>query len=152
MLEDRCEFETRRRPPAGETPRNRLPRIHGRPHIRDIRPSGGPRRRRQRIEPVAEAVEGGLFADFKNEQRLVEFKDITPERLLQRYNVALAQSVLLRAVGVEVYVRREPPVKLRRLFRLIKFHRLVCDVESTGPDAYRFKLDGPLSLFTATQK
>src|SRR6476646_7321159 len=97
-------------------------------------------------------VEGGLFADLKSEQRLVRFQDVTPERLLQRYNVALAQAVLLRAVGVQVDVRREPPAKLRRLFRLIKFHRLVCEVEATGPDSYRLKLDGPLSLFSATQK
>jgi predicted nuclease of restriction endonuclease-like RecB superfamily len=71
---------------------------------------------------------------------------------LERYNVALAQAVLLRAVGVTVDVRREPPARVRRLFRLIKFHRLVCDVEVTGPDAYRLNLDGPMSLFTATQK
>jgi predicted nuclease of restriction endonuclease-like RecB superfamily len=100
----------------------------------------------------AEEVEGGLFADLKSEQRLVRFEDVTPERLLERYNVALAQAVLLRATGVEVDVRGEPPARLRRLFRLIKFHRLVCDVEASGPNAYRLKLDGPLSLFTATQK
>src|SRR5438874_1764271 len=67
-------------------------------------------------------------------------------------NLALAQAALLRATGVVIELRREPPAKLRRLFRLIKFHRLVCEVESTGPDFYRLKLDGPLSLFTATHK
>jgi len=97
-------------------------------------------------------VEAGLFADLKSEQQLVKFQDTTAERLLQRYNVALAQAVLLRAVGVAVDIRREPPARLRRLFRLVKFHRLVCEVESLGPEAYRLKLDGPMSLFTATQK
>ena len=47
----------------------------------------------------AAAVEQGLFADLKSEQRLVRFKDIPAERLLQRYNVALAQAVLLRSTG-----------------------------------------------------
>jgi len=97
-------------------------------------------------------IEASLFADLKSEQQLVKFDDTTPERLLQRYNVALAQAVLLRAVGVTIDIRREPPARLRRLFRLVKFHRLVCDVEALGPDAYRLKLDGPMSLFTATQK
>jgi predicted nuclease of restriction endonuclease-like RecB superfamily len=99
-----------------------------------------------------EEVDGGLFADLKSEQRMVRFEPINPERLVQRYNVALAQAVLLRAVGVEIDIRREPAAKLRRLFRLIKFHRLVCDVELVAPDSYRLRLDGPLSLFTATQK
>jgi predicted nuclease of restriction endonuclease-like RecB superfamily len=30
---------------------------------------------------------------YKSEQKLNEFEDISPEHLLQRYNVALAQAV-----------------------------------------------------------
>src|SRR5262249_10091659 len=96
--------------------------------------------------------EHGLFADLKSEQRLIDFKDITAERLLQRYNVALAQAVLLRSTGVRVHIRGEPPQRYRQLLRLVKFHRLVCEVEPTGPNAYCLSLDGPLSLFSATQK
>jgi predicted nuclease of restriction endonuclease-like RecB superfamily len=105
-----------------------------------------------RLDMTAEAVDQGLFADLKSEQRLVHFKDITAERLLQRYNVALAQAVLLRSTRVHADVRNEPPQRYRQLFRLVKFHRLVCEVEATGPDAYCLHLDGPLSLFAATQK
>jgi predicted nuclease of restriction endonuclease-like RecB superfamily len=99
-----------------------------------------------------EAVEQGLFADLKSEQRLVAFKDITAERLLQRYNVALAQAVLLRSTHVQVLVRGEPPQRYRQLFRFVKFHRLVCQADPVGPDGYQLHLDGPLSLFAATQK
>jgi predicted nuclease of restriction endonuclease-like RecB superfamily len=99
-----------------------------------------------------EAVEQGLFADLRSEQRLVMFKDTTAERLLQRYNVALAQAVLLRSTGMKVFLRAESPQRYRQLLRLVKFHRLVCEVEATGPDAYCLRLDGPLSLFRATQK
>lgn len=101
---------------------------------------------------TAETVEQGLFADLKSEQCLIRFKDVTAERLLQRYNVGLAQAVLLRSTRVHVHVRGEPPQRYRQLFRLVKFHRLVCEVERTGPDAYCLHLDGPLSLFSATQK
>jgi predicted nuclease of restriction endonuclease-like RecB superfamily len=59
---------------------------------------------------------------------------------------------LLRSTGVEVHIRGEPPQRYRQLFRLVKFHRLVCDVERTGPESYCLRLDGPLSLFSATQK
>jgi predicted nuclease of restriction endonuclease-like RecB superfamily len=99
-----------------------------------------------------ETVEQGLFADLRSEQRLAKFKDTTAERLLQRYNVALAQAVLLRSTGMKVYVRNESPQRYRQLLRRVKFHRLVCEVEATGPDAYCLRLDGPLSLFLATQK
>ena len=37
-----------------------------------------------------------LFADLRDENRLLQFEDISAERLIDRYNVALAQAVLLR--------------------------------------------------------
>lgn len=101
---------------------------------------------------TSEAVAEGLFADLKSEQRLIAFKEVSAERLLQRYNVALAQAVLLRSTGIHVAVRGEPPQRYRQLFRLIKFHRLVCEIQRIDPDSYQLHLDGPLSLFTATQK
>jgi predicted nuclease of restriction endonuclease-like RecB superfamily len=99
-----------------------------------------------------EQVDQGLFADLKSEQRLVRFKDTSAERLLQRYNVALAQAVLLRSTRVRVTVRGEPPQRYRQLLRLVKFHRLVCEAQRSGPDGCVLRLDGPLSLFSATQK
>jgi predicted nuclease of restriction endonuclease-like RecB superfamily len=99
-----------------------------------------------------EAIDQSLFADLKSEQRLASFKDISPQRLLERYNVALVQAVLLRAVQVTIVVRGEPPQRYRQLLRRVKFHRLVCEMEALGADTIRLRLDGPLSLFTATQK
>jgi predicted nuclease of restriction endonuclease-like RecB superfamily len=97
-------------------------------------------------------VEQGLFADLKSEQRLVTFNDISALHLLQRYNVALAQAVLLRAVRLSVVIRREPPQRYRQLLRILKFHRLLCEMERTGEHSYTIHLDGPLSLFSATNK
>jgi predicted nuclease of restriction endonuclease-like RecB superfamily len=101
---------------------------------------------------TSEEIDQGLFADLKSEQRLVRFKDISADHLLQRYNVALAQAVLLRAVRLVVTVRGEPPQRYRQLLRRVKFHRLVCEMERLAPKAHRLRLDGPLSLFSATQK
>lgn len=99
-----------------------------------------------------ERLDATLFADLYSEQRLVSFDDISPERLLERYNVSLAQAVLLRSTRVNVTVRREKPARYRQLLRAIKFHRLICDVEKVGPESYRLHLDGPLSLFSSTSK
>lgn len=106
----------------------------------------------QELNAAPAVVEQSLYADLRSEQQLVEFKDISAERLLQRYNVALAQAVLLKAASVEVIIRDEPPQRYRQLLRLIKFNRLLCEVEAVADNAYRLRLDGPLSLFSSTQK
>jgi predicted nuclease of restriction endonuclease-like RecB superfamily len=100
------------------------------------------------LEPAA--ILSALFADLRDENRLLRFEDITAQRLIDRYNVALAQAVLLRSVLVKVEVRRESPARYRQLFRRLKFHRLLYRVEGTMRDGYVFHIDGPLSLFSAT--
>ena len=72
--------------------------------------------------------------------------------LIDRYNVGLAQAVLLRSVLVKVEVRNERPARYRQLFRRLKFHRLLYRVEGSMRDGYVFHIDGPLSLFSATTK
>jgi predicted nuclease of restriction endonuclease-like RecB superfamily len=158
LLEDRSEFET----PPGHPPEELREAVFGAAtaHRTIIREQPGAEFQRGRvlaevagrvgIDPAA--VEAGLFADLKSEQRLVRSEHTTPRRLLERYNVGLAQAILLRSRGVEVIVRGETPARYRQLFRQVKFHRLICDIESTVRGEYRLKLDGPLSLFTATQK
>jgi predicted nuclease of restriction endonuclease-like RecB superfamily len=153
LLEDRCEFEV----VSGIPPEQLREAVF---HLAaEQRRSGGPFDRQAILDRVAgdlgveaSAVDQGLFADLKSEQRLIHFHDTTAERLLQRYDVALAQAVLLRSSGVHVAIRGEPPQRYRQLLRLVKFHRLMCEVEKTGPDSYQLHLDGPLSLFSATHK
>jgi predicted nuclease of restriction endonuclease-like RecB superfamily len=93
-----------------------------------------------------------LYADLKSEQRLIAFEDISAEHLLHKYNVALAQAILLRAVRVHVTISGESPQRWRAVLRRLKFHRLLCEIERSASDAYTLHLDGPLSLFSATQK
>src|SRR5690606_29410133 len=62
------------------------------------------------------------------------------------------QAVLLRSVLVRAEVRGEKPARYRQLFRWLKFHRLLYRVEGTMAEGYAFQIDGPLSLFSATNK
>jgi predicted nuclease of restriction endonuclease-like RecB superfamily len=101
---------------------------------------------------TVEEVDRGLFADLRSEQHLIKFKDISAKHLLERYNVALAQAILLRSIRVHVAIRNEPPQRYRALLRQAKFHRLICEIQKTGPDSFLLQFDGPLSLFSATQK
>ncbi len=102
------------------------------------------------VEP--QALLGSLFADLRDENRLLRFDDLTAQRLIDRYNVALAQAVLLRSVLVRFEVRGEGPTRYRALFRRLKFHRLLYRVDGGMRDGYVVHIDGPLSLFNATTK
>jgi predicted nuclease of restriction endonuclease-like RecB superfamily len=173
LLEDRCEFEVVAGHPPEElrsvifraaaafrTQASKPPGDGQTKETGDLRlPLAERFNRASILEPVAaslgltvDEVEQGLFADLRTEQRLLKFKDISAPHLLERYNVALAQAILLRSTRVHVAIRGESSQRYRAILRRIKFHRLICEIEKTGPDSYRLHLDGPLSLFSATQK
>ena len=159
LLEDRCEFEVvSGHPPEAlraavfqEAARQRMA-ADSEDALTSFDRDAVLRQVANELTLTLESIEQGLFADLKSEQRLVHFKDISAERLLQRYNVALAQAVLYRCTRLHVTIRNEPPQRYRQLLRRVKFHRLLCDMEKTGESTYRLHLDGPLSLFSATQK
>ncbi len=106
----------------------------------------------EELKLAPEIVMKSLFADLRDENRMLKFEDMTAQRLIDRYNVALAQAVLLRSVRVVVEIRNEGPARYRQIFRRLKFHRLVSRVQGTMADGYTIQIDGPLSLFSATTK
>jgi predicted nuclease of restriction endonuclease-like RecB superfamily len=162
VLEDRAEFEV-----VSEAPPEQLREkvfTAAAEYRRRLRADAAPGHRRpfRRDEVLAavgremnldpEMIAAGLFADLKDEARLLRFDDLSAQRLIDRYNVALAQAVLLRSVTVRLEVRQERPARYRQLFRQLKFHRLLYRVEGDMAAGYVFQIDGPLSLFSATNK
>jgi len=99
-----------------------------------------------------EAIETRLFADLKGAETLEKVKRLYGAELLDRYDVALAQGVLLRAVRVMVALDQEEPGRVRQLFRAARFHGLMHRVRNLGEGKYVVELDGPFSLFSAVQK
>jgi predicted nuclease of restriction endonuclease-like RecB superfamily len=158
LLEDRCEFEVvSHHPPEQLREAVFLAAARERSSMTGAPPPAFARAAilgqvADTLSLTADNVEQGLFADLKSEQRLIRFKDISAEHLLQRYNVALAQAIVLRSTQVRVILRGESPQRYRQLLRLVKFHRLVCEIKRLTVDSYELQLDGPLSLFSATQK
>jgi predicted nuclease of restriction endonuclease-like RecB superfamily len=157
LLEDRCEFEVAADHPPDEI-REELFRAAVR-HRSDAAKARVPFDRAAVLAEIGsqlnlspEQIEQGLFADLKDEQRVLKFGDCTPEFLLHRYNVALAQAILLRCTAMEVRIWGETPARFRQLFRAVKFHRLICTIHESAGQSYTLRLDGPLSLFSSTQK
>jgi predicted nuclease of restriction endonuclease-like RecB superfamily len=97
-------------------------------------------------------VDRQLYADLKDAEVLVAFKRCAASWLLHRYNVALAQAVLLRATGLDLEIEGETAVRYREVFRKLKFFQLLHDVRVAGPGRYHIHIDGPVSLFRSSQR
>jgi len=153
LLEDRCEFEVDSEiDPADVRDKAFLLAARTRQAGESFNRAAILERVASELSTTTESLDRGLFADLKSEQRLMSFEDCTVEQLLDRYNVALAQAILLRSSGLVVQVFGESANRYRQLIRKIKFHRLICDIQPGGKDSYILKLDGPLSLFSSTSK
>ncbi len=105
-----------------------------------------------RLATTPEAIEAGLYADLRGSEVLKAFDPLPPEGVLERYNLGLAQAVLLRAVRVTVHVEGERPAAYRRLFRTARFHQLIHVVTVDPEGGYTIQLDGPYSLFDSVQR
>jgi uncharacterized protein len=100
---------------------------------------------------TAEQVERGLFSDLRGQRRLLEAPQWSPEQLIEHYEKAQLQAVLLRAVRIDAEVRCGSAADYRRLFHQLKFRCLLFEAlrVETG---YRLRIDGPHSLFEAVTK
>ena len=96
--------------------------------------------------------ESNLYADLKDEQVLERFKSVDAPWLLNRYNLALAQAVLLRATELIAQIPPQTAARYRDLFRQIKFCQLLYRVEGTADEGYTLFLDGPVSLFKSSNR
>jgi predicted nuclease of restriction endonuclease-like RecB superfamily len=100
----------------------------------------------------AEAVLESLYADLPDNQRLVEFEEILPQELLDRYNLAQAQALLYRAVGMRLRVEPQTAAGYRQLFNAIKAYRLIHTIKGSAREGYEIFLNGPVSMFHRSQK
>lgn len=104
------------------------------------------------LKTTPEVLEQALYADLPEAHVVRELDLPTPEWLLERYNVALVQAILLRAVGMEITISGNSPARYRQLFRFIKFFRLMHLIVPLAGGGYRIQLDGPLSLFKLSNR
>jgi len=97
-------------------------------------------------------LERGLYADLREAHVITELDSITAPRLVEAYELAQPQAVLLRAVRVVVEVHSAIPGAYRTLFRKLKFLRLLCTITPRPKGGYRIEIDGPFSLFESSTR
>jgi predicted nuclease of restriction endonuclease-like RecB superfamily len=105
-----------------------------------------------RLSLTPAAVEAGLYADLRGSEVLQAFEALPEGAVIERYNLGLAQAVLLRALRVTVRVQGEGVAAYRRLFRAARFHQLIHVAQADPEGGYRIQLDGPFSLFDSVQR
>ncbi|NMA47883.1 MAG: DUF790 family protein [Lentisphaerae bacterium] len=122
-------------------------------------------RRRLALVAAGEPLltEERLYADLPENERLRAFRNLTARQLLERYNCGLVQGLLLRASAMEIGVDARDASKLRRLFKYLKFFRLLCrlygdvaatdDTAAAGADALlQVRIEGPASIVTESKR
>ncbi len=90
-----------------------------------------------------------LYADLPACRKVRSFKDMDSSGLVQRYNCAQVQGLLLRARSVTIRLKGAALSDRRELFRQMKFHRLMGAVTQTEgkKGGIEVTLSGPLTLF-----
>ncbi|MFT4624295.1 MAG: putative nuclease of restriction endonuclease-like RecB superfamily [Myxococcota bacterium] len=95
---------------------------------------------------TAEQVADTLYADLREAQRLQKVEVPDAVWLLHRYNVALAQALLLKSAFVRIEIDAPTAPRMKQLFRYVKFFQLLCAAERVD-DTLVLVVDGPTSLF-----
>jgi predicted nuclease of restriction endonuclease-like RecB superfamily len=106
---------------------------------------------RERGVDAAE-IERRLFGDRPGALRLLAVEAPAPKLLAAGFDLAQAQAVLLRAVTVSALVQSADAGAYRRLFRRLKFLRLLPRITREARGGYRLEIDGPFSLFQAVTR
>ncbi|MCK5687779.1 DUF790 family protein [Myxococcota bacterium] len=99
-----------------------------------------------------EEVEHLLFADLKSAHLLTSFEPVSAPDLVEHYQKAQGQAVLLKATRVTVEIHPKPASAARKLFHKLKFLGLVHSIESLRDGSYKIEIDGPFSLFRSVTK
>lgn len=100
----------------------------------------------------SEQVKAGLYADLKENHRLLSFEPPTPAALIHRYNLSQAQGVLYRAESIVITAYRNDPGEYKQLFRYLKLFGLMAYIEGDADQGYSITIDGPASLFKASSR
>jgi predicted nuclease of restriction endonuclease-like RecB superfamily len=155
LIEDRCEFDAEAAVDPAVLRQSLFTRASA---ARRALGEGDAFDRRALVEAAAaehgltaEGLERALYADLRAAHRLTSVAPGGAAELVERYDLAQAQAVLLRAVRVTVEVEGATPGGYRALFHKLKFLRLLYRISATA-QGYRIEIDGPFSLFESVTK
>ena len=103
----------------------------------------------EEFRETPEKLDGLLYGDLSENQILngVE-RELSPRELLRRYNLALAQGILYRAVRMRIWIQKD----FKPVFKYIKLAQLIHEIRPVAAGGYEVLLNGPASVLRRTQK
>ncbi len=115
-----------------------------------------------RTESLAEVLavfpRGEVYGDLPENECLLRVRKTFPEELLERYNMELVRSLLLYSSRMEITAGGGEVQELRRVFKYLKFFRLLCRASSLpgkkkkDEEKFSFVIDGPASILDNSVK
>lgn len=108
-------------------------------------------RLQQALGTPLQTLRHDLYADLPARRKVVSWQRLEPVKLLERYNLALAQGLVMYAHTVTVRATTPELVVVRRLLRWLKFCRLVCGVKRQG-DELQIDVEGPAAVLGSARK
>ena len=109
--------------------------------------------RRYRDELRGDHRELDLYGDLPEFAKLEKCRDFaSPEELLDTYNVALVQGLLLYAEKLTLKFKSPRPEDLRPLLRRMRFHRLLASSVSLAETETVLEIAGPFSILASSRK
>lgn len=101
-----------------------------------------------RLSMPIELLQQGIYADLPELKKIQSVPEFSADELLNRYNIAQIQGLLLKAHSLTISVDSTDLLAIRQLFHQIKFHRLLAEL---SVDRKKKKtvitLSGPLAQF-----
>ncbi|MGI8544851.1 MAG: DUF790 family protein [Aridibacter sp.] len=154
LLMDRCEFETVSiADPVEIRQKVFLEARNFQPVLPDSK------EKEKVLEKVAEEFQtdadtlfATLYADLPEQQSLTSFESITPNDLLDRYNLAQAQALLYKCVEMKITVSPSNTANYRAIFGAIKHFGLIHSIAGDAKNGYEITITGAASLFHRSQK
>ncbi|MBP9706361.1 MAG: DUF790 family protein [Oligoflexales bacterium] len=102
-------------------------------------------------QPIIQAQEK-IYSDHPDYRIVRSFKTLQTIELLNRYNVAQVQGLLLYAHKLELKLLAPEIGQLRYLLRQLRFHQLLADIHHNPvTKSTELTISGPLSLFERNQ-
>jgi predicted nuclease of restriction endonuclease-like RecB superfamily len=96
-------------------------------------------------------IQQQIYSDLPDFKTILKFNEITPDLLVDRYNAAQIQGLLLRAVKVKFIIHEKNLVSRRRLLQRLRFCRLLAELKEQTDDTLTFEISGPLAIFDQVQ-
>ncbi len=106
-------------------------------------------------ESFAGFMAGDIYGDLPDNERVTGFREIYQGELLNRYNLALVQGLLFYAGDLQFTVSDSNPAELRRLFKYLKFFRLLAEMhrkKTKGKTVIELEVSGPFAIFQNSRK